>query len=261
MGRWAVALLIASAGCGSVFGLEPLYECPSNDDDCDKLLDDVDPCPADPRDAADGDGDGDGVGDACDPNIQMPGDTIAAFDGFASQHAAWSVFGGTAQWRWRDSALAQDDLASGAIEWTISRIEQPTIQVLIDDVEFAGEGSTVGVYVLTTAGPGANAPLECRVVHYATHDDLVMILRTADDFPLYTAMAPALPGKPSDGLRIYGGQLPDGTVRCRARYGDADALYIDWKGPTPRAMMDKLGLRTINARAQFHAAVVYWVPL
>lgn len=257
--RWAVVLL-ASAGCGSVLGLEPLYECPSTDDDCDELLDDVDPCPADPGDAMDGDGDG--VGDACDPNLQAPGDTIAVFDSFATQNAAWRVFAGAAQWRWRDSALAQDQIASGAIERPIDLIEQPTVEVLLD-VEFPEEGSSVGVYVLTSSGPGANVPLECRVVHYATHDDLVMLLRSADDtIVVYTDTAVALPGKRTDGLRIYGGQLPDGTVRCRARYGDADALILDWKGVvTPRAMMDRVGLRTIKASAEFHAAVVYWVPL
>jgi len=256
MGRWV--LVVVLSGCGSVLGLDEVYQCPPNDDDCDKLLDNVDPCPADPNDVSDGDGDG--VGDACDPNVETPGDTIARFDGFGVRDLGWTVFSGDAQWSWRDSLLAQDDVATGAIELPIDVIYQPTVEVFMNP-DFEGDGSIIGVYVLATTGSGANIPLECRIVHYETHDDLIMILRTRDDAPLITMPAPSLPGKRTDGLRIYGGQLPDGTVRCRARYGDADSLYVDLKGwVTPRAMMDRVGLRTVSSRAEFRSVVVYAVP-
>lgn len=105
-------------------------------------------------------------------------------------------------------------------------------------------------------------PLECRIVHHATGDDLVMLIANT---VLHTA--PTLPGRSSDGLRIYGGQLPDGTIRCRARYGDSDGLYLDLTDPiwkpviTPRATIDRIGLRTIQASAKFRSVVLYSVPV
>lgn len=247
--RTYLAFVLLSAGCDVVFGTPRLYECPPDDDDCDKLLDPVDPCPADPGDAKDGDGDG--VGDACDPNLEAPVDSLLEFEGFVMADDRW-VARGSGSWEIRDSALALDD---GAVERAVATNSQPTIEVLLDPA-FADEGSTVGVLVASMASTGI--PLECRIEHHAAGDDLVMLLGDpAMGTPYEIGRARQLPGTASDGLRIYGTQLPDFTIRCRARYGANDALYVDWQAFTLRVDFDTIGFRVGQGSAAYRSLAIY----
>jgi hypothetical protein len=232
------------------FGIDELYECPANDDDCDRLLDDGDPCPADPGDAMDEDHDG--VGDACDPNLSSAGDTISVFDGFSRDPSTWMVMSGTAAWSEHDSSMVQPAADDGVLERLLDTFVQPTVELSIS-ATLGEDGSAVGAYVATPA----KIPLECRIVHHATGDDLLMFIGTA-----MVASATNIPGKIGDGLRLYGGQLPLGAIRCRARYGTNDAISVDYTASfiTPRATIDRVGLRTIKASAEFHAVVIYSVP-
>ncbi len=249
--RWLLpcVLAIPLAACDAVFGLDALYECPPDDDDCDELLDRVDPCPADPGD--DADEDGDGVGDECDPNIGAPIDALLAFDGFAAPDDNWFARGAAA-WQVRNSALVLDD---GAVERMVSTNRQPTVEVFITP-RFATEGGSVGVYVASKTATGI--PLECRIEHHEGGDDLVMLVGDpAMGPPAEVGRATKLPGSAADGLRIYGGQLADFKVRCRARYGASDALYVDWEFFTSPADFDTIGFRVAQASADYRAAAIY----
>ena len=248
MRRWLLAALAAS-GCGDVLGYHRLYECPANDDDCDELLDDVDPCPADRGDTADEDGDG--VGDACDPNLGVPGDTITSFSGFATDDGSWQVLAG--DWHVADSALSGSGITNGDARHAIELATQPTIEISAT-LEFAGEGSAIGGYVVTDTN---QVVVQCWVVHETSGDLLEVLL-----FDTPVAMVAGLPGKASEGLRLYGGQLPSGAMRCRARYGDHDSLSIDYGlglFPDPSSII-AIGVRTVQTTAQFQSAVVYAVP-
>lgn len=251
VGRWLVpcAFAFAAAACDSVFGLDRLYECPLDDDDCDELLDPVDPCPGDPGTAADEDGDG--VGDECDPNIGVAIDELLEFDSFAMPDARWMARG-AATWQFRASALELED---GAVERMVPTNRQPTVEVFLTP-RFAGEGAIVGAFVASKSATGI--PLECRVEHHATGDDLVMLVGDpAMGPPAEVGRATKLPGSAADGLRIYGGQLSDFKVRCRARYGASDALYVDWEVFTSPADFDTIGFRVSQATASFRAVAIY----
>lgn len=249
MGRWLFALVLC-AGCDSVWSVDRLYECPLDDDDCDRLLDADDPCPADPGDRDDEDGDG--VGDACDPNLALSIDRQLVFDGFTTSEALW-MSRGEAAWQVKGSAMV---LTSGAVERMIEPNLQPTVELVID-AAFSAEGDTVGAYVASKSATGI--PLECRVEHHATGDDLVMVLLDpTTGAPGELVRAKGLPGSAKDPLRIYGGQLPNNDVRCRARYGDADALFVDWDAFDAAADVDTVGLHvTQTATAQYRSVTVF----
>jgi hypothetical protein len=123
------------------------------------------------------------------------------------------------------------------------------VEVVLDPV-FAVEGAVVGVYVASKASTGI--PLECRVEHHPAGDELVMFLGTAE-----IGRATGLVGRPGEVLRIYGGQLPDYKIRCRARYGDTDSVYVDLTLFTSPADFDTIGLRTQQASADFRSVTVY----
>ena len=249
VGRWVVALALC-AGCDSVFSIDRLYECPLDDDDCDQLLDDVDPCPADPGN--EDDEDGDGVGDDCDPNVGVATDRRLDFDGFKGNDDRW-VANGTATWRVRNSMMV---LEEGAIERPVDVNSQPTVETVLAP-RFVAEGDTVGVYVASKASTGI--PLECRVEHHAAGDDLVILLANPDGTVLAElGRATQLPGAPRDGLRIYGSQLPSFKIRCRARYGTNDALYVDWDAPTMPFDFDTIGLRVMQqASAEYRSVTIF----
>jgi hypothetical protein len=244
-----IPLALASAACDGVFGLDRLYECPPEDDDCDELLDVVDPCPADPGDEADEDGDL--VGDACDPNAGMPIDGLLEFESFVTPDSRWMARG-SASWQVRDSVLALDE---GAVERSVPTNRQPTVEIVLDP-HFSEEGATVGAFVASKTATGI--PLECRVEHHAAGDDLVMLVGDPTmGIPAEVGRATMLPGAPGERLRIYGGQLSDFKVRCRARYGTNDALYVDWSFFTSPADFDTVGFRVNRARADYRAVAIY----
>jgi hypothetical protein len=249
MRRWGFMLAFALVGCDSVAGLDHLYECPDDDDDCDELLDRDDPCPADPGNTSDVDDDD--VGDACDPDLNRGIDSLLEFEGFATKDPRWMARGDAA-WDVRDSALVVE---AGAVEREVPPNSQPTVEVLVDP-EYAGEGSFVSVFVSSKASTGI--PLECRVEHSAAGDVLVMRLMDAQlNTFIEIDRVEGLPGSPRDGLRIYGGQMANYTVRCRARYGRDDALYVDWDAWKERVDFDHIGLRTHEARGEFRALAIY----
>jgi hypothetical protein len=243
-------LVLAAAGCDSVFGLDSVYECPTDDDDCDRLLDAVDPCPADP--GSDDDEDRDGVGDECDPNRGMATDRRLDFDGFTANPERWMARG-TATFDIDRSELA---LESGAVERAVAANSQPTVEIVLDPT-FVAEGDTVGVYVASKSSTGI--PLECRIEHHAAGDDLVMLLGDPSmGTPAEVARATMLPGSPKDGLRIYGGQLANFKIRCRARYGASDGLYVDWDLFRAAADFDTVGLRVQKqARADYRSVTIF----
>jgi hypothetical protein len=254
--RWSLALLVV-AGCDTTFGLDELYECPLDDDDCDRMLDPVDPCPADP--GTDADADGDGVGDSCDPNPSVPVDSQLEFEGFAITDSRWVARpDSVATWSVHGGELS---LENGALERPAPVNLQPTVEVVVDP-EFADIGASVGAYV---EDKGSLAiPLECRVEHTATGDDLVVLLGDPAKPPGPGGQAEVgrvknLPGRSGDRLRIYGGQLPapDFSVRCRARYGTDEGLYFDWKFFTTQADFDTVGLNARNARANYRSLTIF----
>jgi hypothetical protein len=249
--RW-VLCAVALAGCDSLFGIDRVgpYDCPLTDDDCDQLIDSNDPCPADPGDNADRDGDG--IGDVCDPNVTQPIDALLEFESFTSLDPRWTERT-VAAWEVRDSALV---LASGAVERKAPMNSQPTVEVLVDPT-YGADGATVGVLVASKMSTGV--PLECFVEHHADGDDLVMVVGDRAS-PGHIARAELLPGSPSDGLRIYGGQLTNGVVRCRARYGESDALYVDWVFWSTPVDFDTIGFRTENASAAYRSLAIYTTP-
>lgn len=253
-GLLALALPVALAGCDAVFGVDPLYECPSNDDDCDKLLDAVDPCPGDPGNADDQDGDG--VGDDCDPNVATPIDALLEFDGLKTNDGRWNPRGSGA-FDMYDSALV---LTGGAVERTVSTNRQPTVEIVLDEPIFAGEGSTVGAFVASKSATGV--PLECRVEHTANGDDLVVLVGDpASGPPAEVGRAKQIPGAGAgERLRIYGGQLTNFSVRCRARYGDNDALFVDWSFFTSPADFDTVGFRVNFASATYRSVTIFTTP-
>src|SRR6185503_21018693 len=103
-GRHLLPIMLL-AGCDVVFGFDTVYDCPLDDDDCDKILDHVDPCPADSGDKTDSDGDG--VGDRCDPDLDVAADSLLEFESFVTKDARW-LDRTPAAWDVRDSALVLD---------------------------------------------------------------------------------------------------------------------------------------------------------
>lgn len=250
--RGWLLFVCALAGCDTVFGVDRLYECTPDDDDCDELVDRDDPCPGDPGDISDADRDG--VGDACDPNLDLPIDQQLEFESFVTLDSRW-MSRGEATWDVRASEMVIGD---GMVERAVPLNSQPTVAVALTPT-FASEGGFVSVFVSSQASTGI--PLECRVEHTATGDDLVMRLLDATGGTLTEiGRAKQLPGAPRDGLRIYGGQLPSFIVRCRARYGDSDGLYVDWDFWTTPVDFDHIGLRASQATAAVKSLAIYTVP-
>jgi hypothetical protein len=253
-----LAAIVLASGCDDTLTLEPPPPCVVGtlpglgvgpDDDGDGLRDDVDRCPADPVDC--GDTDEDGVGDGCDPNALVAGDVRQSFDSFDEVDDRW-IATGAARWEIRDSAFRQLEIADGTVQRPVELAVQPTIDVVVD-VVFGGEGASVGVWVASTN----DIPLECRVVHHARGDELVMLLPTLG----HTIDRVAMSGDRSGGLRIHGGQLPDNTIRCRARYGSSHEVHVEWSSfQVPRDTFDTLGFRTVQAAAVIRSAAIYHVP-
>jgi hypothetical protein len=256
MGRTlALACAVALCGCDVVFGVDRLYECPLDDDDCDELLDAVDPCPADPGGREDEDGDE--VGDACDPNLGVATDRLLDFDGFHGEDPRWTERV-PASWHIRNSTLV---LEAGAVERAVEMNSQPTVE-LVAEPRFVAEGDVVGVYVASKTSTGIL--LECRVEHHAAGDDLVMILTDpATDAQLVEiGRATQLPGNPRDGLRIYGGQLSSlQVIRCRARYGDSDALFVDWESFGTPVDFDTVGMRVLQQATAAYGSVTIFTTV
>src|SRR5262245_23920403 len=101
-GRW-LPIAFALAGCDTVVGADRVYECPpTGDEDCDALLDGVDPCPSDRGNKADADGDG--VGNACDPDLEAAVDSLVEFEGFTTLDPRW-MEREPSEWNVRDGEL------------------------------------------------------------------------------------------------------------------------------------------------------------
>ena len=252
--RWLAAcgVAFAAAGCDGVFGLDRLYVCAADDDDCDELRDAVDLCPAGPGGAADQDGDG--VGDDCDPNVDDAVDRLLEFDSFALPDARWTARG-TASWEIRDSALVLDD---GAVERMTRANRQPSVELHVVP-EFHAEGATVGAFVASKSATGN--PLECRIEHHATGDDLVMLIGDVTTGNLTeVARVTNLPGSPEDGLRLFGSQLSNFLVRCYARYGKSDGVFVVWPHFESAADFDTIGFRVSQASAAYGAMAIYTRP-
>ena len=237
------------AGCDDVFSLDRLYVCEPNDEDCDELADGVDPCPSDPGTADDQDGDG--IGDECDPNITMAVDEMLELETFATDDGRWTARG-AATWRITGGELVLDD---GAVERMASPNRQPSVELFVAP-SFRNEGAIVGAFVASKSATGV--PLECRVEHQANGDDLVMLVGdSASEQLTEVGRATNLRGSPTDTLRIYGSQLTDFKVRCLARYGSNDALYVEWEHFTAAADFDTIGFRVSNASAAYRTLAVY----
>ena len=232
--------------------IDELYVCTDLDDDCDQIPNDVDPCPADRGTKLDTDADN--VGDDCDPNPTTSGDKLLAFEPFTELDPRWTQIAGS-PWMIGDSRFEQLAFTDSQIERTVEPNIQPTVEAVLD-AEVLDPGSSVGVYVSSTN----NIPLECRIERNNNGGhDLLMILPTVSTMPIDRANN--LPGKIADGIRIYGGQLVDGTVRCRARFGDDDALFVDWSGILPpRDNFSKVGFRTVGASMSVRALAIFVVP-
>jgi hypothetical protein len=242
-----VPVLVAGA-CDGLFGLDRLYECRPDDDDCDGLPDEVDPCPGNPGTAADEDGDG--VGDECDPNIGLPVDALLEFESFSTPDPRWRERG-AATWQFTGSAL---ELVDGAVERAAPPNRQPSVELFVTP-SFRNEGAIVGAFVASKSATGV--PLECRVEHHASGDDLVMLVGDPAEGTTEVGRARNLRGLPSEGLRIFGSQLTDYIVRCHARYGSSDALHVEWAYFTGPADFDTIGFRVSRASAAFHALTIY----
>jgi hypothetical protein len=79
--------------------------------------------------------------------------------------------------------------------------------------------------------------------------------------PAEVGRAKQLPGAGTgQRLRIYGGQLTNFQVRCRARYGDNDALFVDWTFFTSPADFDTVGFRVSFASATYRSVTVFTTP-
>jgi hypothetical protein len=247
--RWlALASVLATGACDSVFGLDHLYECQVDDDDCDALPDTVDPCPGNPGTAVDEDRDG--VGDDCDPNLGLPVDVQLEFESFVARDTRW-VEREPATWEVNGSAL---ELVDGAVERAAPANRQPSVELFVTP-SFRNHGAVVGAFVASKSATGV--PLECRVEHQAGGDDLVMLVGDPVMGTTEVGRARNMRGLPSEGLRIFGSQLTDFTVRCHARYGASDALYVEWRYFTEIADFDTIGFRVSRASAEFHALTIY----
>lgn len=250
-GHVAVALVLgALAGCDAVFSVDHLYECPADDDDCDKLLNRDDPCPGDAGNTDDQDGDG--VGDDCDPHVAMNIDQHLVFDGLVDNDGRWGERGAAA-FHMHDSSLLLD---TGAVERAVPPNSEPTVEVVIDPT-WGAEGGTVGVFVASKSSTGI--PLECRVEHHEEGDDLVVVLIDPNTLAANeVGRARGIPGGlPGDPLRIYGGQLANFSIRCRARYGISDSLFVDWAFFSSAADFDTIGFHVTQASASYHAVTIF----
>jgi hypothetical protein len=247
--RWIVLL---SSGCDIVLGTPRLGPC--TNDDGDQLCDVDDPCPGDPGDGKDADGDH--VGDDCDPHALQPIDRLLLFEPFTSfEPTSWSDIGLTPWTRGVSSFDQLDPSTTAQVERTVSMNVQPTVEVSID-ATLDAELSSVGVYVENKS----HVPLECRVVHLATGDELRMVLGQSDDNATLTGVvAQAGPLAGVGLLRISGGQLDDGSVRCSARYGNAQSLPIQaLQGLVdPRDNFDVIGFHTIHAAMSVDSFTVF----
>lgn len=244
------ALAILAGGCDDVFGLDALYVCRGDDEDCDELRDNVDPCPADP--GTDADQDGDGIGDDCDPNIALAVDEVLELENFSTADPRWTTRGAAASWSIENGAL---ELYDGAVERMTPPNRQPSVELFVAP-SFRNEGAIVGAFVASKSATGV--PLECRVEHHAKGDDLVMLVGDAGKEPTTeVGRATNLRGSPTEVLRIYGSQLTDFKVRCVARYGANDALYVEWEHFMAPADFDTIGFRVTNASASYRTLTIY----
>ena len=93
-----------------------------HDEDGDQIGDVCDPCPHLAGTAADSDGDG--VGDACDPQPTVPKQTIAFFDPFTSQLAAWDA-----------SSLQQTTIGNDRMEMGAGNADSAFARLVVSNAE------------------------------------------------------------------------------------------------------------------------------
>jgi hypothetical protein len=239
---------LAAVGCNAAFDLKPTKTgCLVVDDDCDSLVDDVDPCPADRGD--DSDSDGDGVGDGCDPNQGVAVDSILFFEPFREPNDVWVQTDTVGAWAIDGSAFVESALGDTSIQRLVPANTQATVEALLDP-EFSGVGSSVGVYVSSVS----HIPLECRVTRTAQGDMLEMVLNNT------VTLGSSGPLSGSGRLWIVGGQIPNAAIRCSARYGPLGVAVDFGMGLIgARANFDTIGLHVNQATAAFQSLIAYTV--
>jgi hypothetical protein len=247
----AVWVLLLVAGCDRLFGFDevpaPEIDAPiggclisgEHDDDGDCVPDSVDDCPGMP-DPAQGDRDGDHVGDACDPDPLMGGNTLRVFvpntDPLTLSN--WSVSGA---WSITGDALADADTANSSEDWAywheqdLMPVEVQTI-VHIDtlgDIE-----NRVGVaFAVPPVGSGLPSSEFSCAIRRAT--DGVHL----DAFAGSTNKEPLVPSAALQDGAVY-------TLRARV---DKNGLSCDLQGASPAEHQSAQISETVPAAG--HASV------
>jgi hypothetical protein len=183
-----------------------------DDEDCDGIPNDRDPCPADPRVIDNTDTDRDGVGDGCDPSGATAEQRLV-FDGFVDDRSHWVQM--TGAWEFADSVLTTSD-ANAEIRLTLpAQALRPYGELHLDDLVPFSDASFVAFY-----GEQSGLQATCKIVIHTS--DPIHVLR----LEIVQMKEAPIPG--SGPLRLEFYALTDGTLHCRARHNDdPDTELVD----------------------------------